>query len=124
MADSPTLPDPSSAPSGNASVRLDKLKLMFSTAILERHSIAEIRKKGLENLARWKSQGVWNSGYEEWQKVLQAAPDEYIAYLMTSTDEEPANRLRQSPPYVGLLTQTEVEAIRSAWKAEHSNLCS
>lgn len=119
MVDSPTLPGQAYAPPDNASVRLDKLKLMFSTAILERHSIAEIRKKGLENLARWKSQGVWNSGYEEWQKALQAAPDDHITYLMTSTDEEPANRLRQSPPYVGLLTQAEVEAIRAAWRAEY-----
>lgn len=117
MSDRPTLTDDSLWLSNNESVRLDKLKLMFATAILERHSIFDIRKKGLENLARWKSQGVWNSGYEEWQKVLQSAPDDHITYLMTSTDEEPANRLRQSSPYVGLLTQAEVESIRSKWRA-------
>jgi hypothetical protein len=119
MADSPTLPGHTFAWPDNASVHLDKLKLMFATAILERHSIADIRAKCLENLFRWKSQGVWNSGYEEWEKAMQAAPDDHLRYLLTSTDEEPANRLRQSPPYVGLLTQAEVEAIRSAWRAEY-----
>jgi len=30
---------------------------------------------------------------------------------MTSEDEEPANRLRQSPPFVGLLSQDQVNEL-------------
>lgn len=100
----------------NAQVRLDLLKLLMAQAVVEQYSIAEIRNKSLQNLARWKASGVWNSGYDQWEQLLLLASDVEIREVMTSEVEEPSNRLRQSAPYVGLLDNKTIHKLRQQEK--------
>lgn len=97
----------------NAQSRLDRIKLQIARVLLERYSISTIREKSLENLSRWKANGVWNSGYQDWENLLLHASDQEIKTIMSSDAEEPSNRLRQSPPYVGLLDKQTLENIRA-----------
>lgn len=87
---------------------LDQIKLRMAKAVVEQFPIEQIRKASLENLAHWKSIGSWCSAYAEWENIMRHEQDETIIYLMTSEDEEPCNRLRQSPPFVGLLLRDEI----------------
>lgn len=84
--------------------RLNDAKDARAKEILARHSIATIRAKGLSNLERWKSQGTWCSAYDEWRAILIEGSDEDVATAMTSKDQRYV-RLRQSPPYPGLLDE-------------------
>ena len=59
---------------------------------------------------RWQSNGVWVSAFEEWRKLMTEGSDDQVLAVMTGEDQT-ANRLRQSAPHAGLLTQAEVEAI-------------
>lgn len=64
----------------------------------------------LANLHRWKRQGTWISAYDEWQQILESESDGALFAVMLGRDEE-SNRLRQSVPFVGLLSREQVEAI-------------
>ncbi|ACT52083.1 hypothetical protein [Methylovorus glucosotrophus] len=97
----------------NAQTRLDRFKLQVARVLLQRHPVSEIRKKSLENLSRWKANGVWNPGYQEWENLLLHASDARIKEILYSDVEEPSNRLRQSPPYAGLLDQKTLEDLRA-----------
>lgn len=96
----------------NAQIRLDLLKLLIARWVVEKYSTEDIRNKSLQNLARWKANGVWNSGYEQWERLLLHASDADIHEVMTSEAEEPCNRLRQSPPYVGLVDSKTIRRLR------------
>jgi len=91
--------------------KLDRLKLMISLVVLENHSIEEIRQSSLAALTRWKNIGSWCAGYTEWQNIMEDSSDDYIRYVMTSEQEEPCNRLRQSPPYVDLITGEQMTIL-------------
>lgn len=97
----------------NAQSRLDAFKLRIARAVLKHHSIDEIRRKSLENLARWKAKKTWNPGYAQWEQIMLHASDDDIRNIMSSDIEEPSNRLRQSSPYVGLLDKKIVEELRA-----------
>jgi hypothetical protein len=93
-----------------AQARLDEIKRLIGVRLLERHSLEEIRRHGLQNLARWRAQQAWSPAYEEWRGLLEQASDGMLRHLLVSRDPE-ANRLRQSMPYVGLLPRDEVRAL-------------
>ncbi|MDP3742922.1 MAG: hypothetical protein Q8Q76_01100 [Methylotenera sp.] len=95
----------------NSHTHLDQIKLRMAKAVVEQFSVEYIRKESLENLAHWRSIGSWCSANTEWEDIMRHGQDETIIYLMTSEDEEPANRLRQSPPFVGLLSQDQVDEL-------------
>lgn len=97
----------------NSHTHLDQFKLKMAKAVIEQFSIAQIRKSSLKNLAHWRSIGSWCSAYAEWENIMRHGQDETIIYLMTS-EEEPANRLRQSPPFVGLLLQDQINELRNS----------
>jgi len=86
----------------NAQTVLDQKKLQTAKAVLQKHSISVIRKKSLANLDRWERQGVWVSAHDQWRSLMVSGSDEQLIAVMTGEDET-ANRLRQSPPYTGLL---------------------
>lgn len=86
----------------NAQTELDKKKLETAKAVLRAHRLSVIRQKSLANLDRWESNGVWVSAHDEWRALMRDGSDEQIIAVMTGEDET-ANRLRQSPPYTGLL---------------------
>ena len=89
---------------------LDELKRLLSVAVVRRCTPQEIRAQSLANLYRWKSQGVWVSAYDEWTEILQKGDDGALFAAMLGRDDN-AIRLRQSMPYVGLLSQAEVKRI-------------
>lgn len=96
----------------NASERLNKFKLRIAQTVLEHYSIDEIREVSLKNLAHWKAIGSWCSANDEWQNIMLHGSDDEIIFMMTSEIEEPANRLRQSAPYVGLLSEQQMNSLR------------
>jgi antitoxin component of MazEF toxin-antitoxin module len=89
---------------------LDDLKRQLAGAVAARCTAREIRAHGLANLHRWKQSGAWVSAYDEWQSILESASDGELFAVMLGDDER-SNRLRQSPPYVGLLPRSEVERL-------------
>jgi hypothetical protein len=89
---------------------LDALRLERAFEILRRFTPQEIRAKGLANLSRWKSNGTWCSAYDEWQAILEDPDNGRLFSAMRGRDENSV-RLRQSPPYVGLLPPEVVRAM-------------
>jgi antitoxin component of MazEF toxin-antitoxin module len=98
------------AKSGSAHEVLDELKRLLSVAVVRRCTPQEIRAQSLANLYRWKAQGTWISAYDEWTEILQKGNDGELFAAMLGLDDN-SNRLRQSMPYVGLLSQEEVKRI-------------
>jgi antitoxin component of MazEF toxin-antitoxin module len=86
---------------------LDELKRKLASEVVSRFTPNLIRAHGLANLSRWKKSGVWGPAYAEWQEILERANDGDLFAAMLGRDEN-SNRLRQSPPYVGLLPREVV----------------
>jgi Antidote-toxin recognition MazE, bacterial antitoxin len=99
-----------SSPKVRSHLVLDELKRSLSLAVVRDFLPQEIRAQSLANLYRWKNQGTWTSAYDEWTEILQTGSDGALYKAMLARDDN-SNRLRQSMPYVGLLTQVEVKRI-------------
>lgn len=95
---------------GASHAMLDELKRSLSLAVIRRCTPQEIRAQSLGNLFRWRNQGTWVSAYGEWAEILERGSDGELFAAMLGRDEQ-SNRLRQSMPYVGLLSQEEVKRI-------------
>jgi antitoxin component of MazEF toxin-antitoxin module len=89
---------------------LDELKRSLAHAVVARFTANEIRAKSLANLHHWKTIGSWVSAYDEWLAILRRGDDGELFLAMLGRDER-SNRLRQSPPYVGLLPREDVRRI-------------
>lgn len=89
---------------------LDELKRVLALAVIRRFTPQEIRAQSLANLHRWKKQGAWVSAYDEWQALVEKGSDGALFAAMLGRDDR-SNRLRQSPPYVGLLSRAEVKKL-------------
>lgn len=89
---------------------LDERKRALALAVIRRFTPQEIRAQSLANLHRWKRQGVWVSAYDEWLELMTNGDDGALFAAMLGGDDR-ANRLRQSPPYVGLLPPEEVRKL-------------
>jgi antitoxin component of MazEF toxin-antitoxin module len=98
------------APKGRSHLMLDELKRSLSLAVVRHYLPREIRAQSLANLYRWKSQGTWISAYDQWTEILKSGSDGELFNAMLGRDDN-SNRLRQSMPYVGLLSQDEVKKI-------------
>jgi hypothetical protein len=98
------------APAGSSHLKLDELKRSLSLAVIRRCTPQEIRAQSLANLYRWKKQGTWASAYDEWTEILEKGGDGALFAAMLGRDDH-SNRLRQSMPYVGLLSPEEVKRI-------------
>jgi antitoxin component of MazEF toxin-antitoxin module len=96
--------------SGSSHEVLDELKRLLSLAVVRRCTPQEIRARSLANLYRWKNQGTWVSAYDEWTEILQRGSEGELFAAMLGRDDQ-SNRLRQSMPYVGLLSQDEIKRI-------------
>lgn len=98
-------------PSGGLSKGdLNELRWRRAMAVVKDFSPQEIRAKGLANLHRWKKNGVWIKAYEEWEEILRDPDDGRLFAVMLGRDEDSV-RLRQSPPYVGLLPPETVRRM-------------
>lgn len=96
--------------SGFSHEQLDNLKLALSLAVVRGNTAREIRAKIAANLHRWRQQGSWVSAYDEWSRIARGEDDGELFAAMLGRDEN-AVRLRQSMPYVGLLSQQEVKKL-------------
>jgi hypothetical protein len=89
---------------------LDEHKRRLATAVVSAFSANHIRAHSMANLQRWKESGVWGPAYQEWQQLLENTEDGKLFAVMLGRDER-SNRLRQSPPYVGMLPRAQVEKL-------------
>ena len=79
--------------------------------MLARHKPEDIRRRSLDNLDRWERSGAWCGAYDEWRKILERGSDEALYGAMVGADDR-GNRLRQSPPYTGMLPRAVLERLR------------
>jgi antitoxin component of MazEF toxin-antitoxin module len=92
---------------GFSTEQLDEHKRRLAAAVVSRFTAQHIRAHGLGNLHRWKANGVWNSAYDQWKRLLEREDDGELFALMLGRDER-SNQMRQSPPYVGMLSREDV----------------
>ena len=95
---------------GDSQDMLDELKRRLAVAVTARCTANEIRAQSLANLQRWQASGAWVSAYAEWRQLLETGDDGLLFAAMLGRDER-SNRLRQSPPYVGLLPRAEKDLL-------------
>lgn len=107
VEDAERLP-PRAAP--NAQVALDTAKHRLSCAVLARFPLDEIRQRSIENIERWRANGVTGGAYDEWMAIIGASGDRQMIAAMVGLDEK-SNQLRQSIPYVGMLPKSVVRQI-------------
>lgn len=91
---------------------LDELKRRIAVEVVAFFPPSVIRKHSLANLRRWRKQGVWVDAFESWRLLLTKGSDEMLFAVMLGKDERWA-KLRNSPPYVGLLPSEEVQRLNS-----------
>lgn len=101
------------ARSDSQHAKLDRIKLQIATAVWTQFPPSEIRRRAIDNLERWKANGVWSLAYEEWMNILNSEDDEELKEALTGMSEN-ANRLRQSAPYVGMLDKALVKAFNES----------
>ena len=89
---------------------IEEDKLRHALQVVESFTPRQIRAKSLANLHRWKANGAWVSAYDEWEKILKSDNDGELFTAMLGRDER-ASRLRQSMPYVGLLSREQVKRL-------------
>jgi antitoxin component of MazEF toxin-antitoxin module len=89
---------------------LDELKRSIALAVVRQFTPREIRAQIVANLHRWSQQGAWVSAYDEWRDIATRADDGELFAAMLGRDDN-ALRLRQSMPFVGLLSQAEVRRL-------------
>ena len=89
---------------------LDEHRRRLALAVVRNFTARQIRAQILANLHRWKAQGVWGKAYEQWQDVAAADDDGKLFAAMLGQDET-AIQLRQSAPFVGLLSRDEVRKL-------------
>jgi len=95
---------------GFSTEQLDEHKRRLAAAVVSRFSAPHIRAHGLGNLHRWKANGTWNSAYGEWKRLLEHAEDGELFAVILGRDEH-SNQMRQSPPYVGMLSREDVRKL-------------
>jgi antitoxin component of MazEF toxin-antitoxin module len=98
------------AKGGLAPQALDELKRSIALAVVRDFTPSQIRAQILANLHRWRKQGVWVSAYDEWGDIARRGDDGELFAAMLGRDDT-ATRLRESMPFVGLLSQSEVRRL-------------
>lgn len=98
------------AKGGLAPRALDELKRAIALAVARDFTPSQIRAQILANLHRWQEQGVWVSAYDEWREIARRGDDGELFAAMLGRDDT-ATRLRESMPFVGLLSQSEVRRL-------------
>lgn len=102
---------------------LDRLALAFHLAVAARLTIAPdlVLRQARENLNHWLKLHTPNSrtgkSLLEWQKLIESRSlDVLLAKMTEDTDE--GQRLRQSSPFVGVLSPQEREELISRCEKE------
>jgi antitoxin component of MazEF toxin-antitoxin module len=89
---------------------LDELKLSIALEVVRHFSAAQIRAQILANLHRWKAGGSWVPAYGEWEAIAKSRDDGALFAAMLGRNDK-GERLRQSMPFVGLLSKAEVRRL-------------
>ena len=89
---------------------LDELKRSIALSVVRQFTPREIRAQIMANLSRWRGQGAWVPAYDEWRGIAERGHDGELFAAMLGQDDN-ATRLRQSMPFVGLLSQGEVRRL-------------
>ncbi len=98
---------------------LDALALAYHRAVAERlradpGAVIDLAR---ENLARWLSSGSFDTGtaaaLHEWESILDRSTLKQLLALITAETDD-GQRLRQSSPFVGVLTDKERLEIMDA----------
>ncbi|HEU5135883.1 MAG TPA: hypothetical protein VFU13_12110 [Steroidobacteraceae bacterium] len=89
---------------------LDELKRSIALAVVRGFTPREIRGQILANLHRWKTQGMWVPAFDDWRELAQRDDDGALFAAMLGRDERSV-QLRQSMPFVGLLSREEVRRL-------------
>lgn len=98
---------------------LDGLALAYhrAVAVRLREEPGAVVRAARENLARWLASGSFDSGtaaaLREWLSILDASTTEELLALLTAETDE-GQRLRQSSPFAGVLTEEERLKIMDA----------
>lgn len=88
----------------------DLLSLAFGKAVAQKlRGDPSLLSVGIQNVKKWKSQGVGDSVYDEWLVIIGRGVDA-VCQILTSEDEE-GQRLRSSSVWPGILTQEERKEI-------------
>lgn len=99
----------------NDHTRLDLRSLALHAAVAEivRRNPGVI-EKALQNLSRWESSapGPWIG---EWRAILLRPREELLSFLVERSER--ADRLRQSSPFAGVLSQSERRRIYESYAA-------
>lgn len=79
--------------------------LRMHRLVAERYQAApaDVIRFGLENLKRWRRQGVGCDDFGVWEEILRSTPQRLPGILSSSGEE--AIRLRQSSPFAGLIPE-------------------
>ena len=97
-------------PSTSSHEVLDDLMRRIAAAVASHFSPLLIRAHSLANLHRWEKSDAWVLAYDEWRQIIERASHGELFAAMLGRDER-AKRLRQSPPYVGLLPHEEIAKL-------------
>jgi hypothetical protein len=98
---------------------LDALALAYHRAVAARlrtepKAVIEVAR---ENIARWLSSGSFDAGtaasLHEWEEILDTSNSEQLMAVITEESDE-GQRLRQSSPFAGVLTDEERLEIMTA----------
>ena len=98
---------------------IDQVSLELGRQVAERvRRRPELVDLARTNLAHWSRQNASATSllrcYAEWQEILSRSVDE-ICDLLRSESEE-AQRLRQNSPFVGVLSPSEIWAIKTRFR--------
>ena len=74
-----------------------------------RETPADVIRFGLENLRRWRQNGVECDDFRIWEEILRFLPQRLPEVLSGSSEE--AVRLRQSSPFAGLIPEASRQQI-------------
>ena len=104
---------PIDPPWANQHDRLDEIRRRMALAVAEKvdedPTLLEVPRR---NICRWAELwGYWMSAYAEWSEILERPWPEVRGLLIA--DDEDSRRLRQSTPFVGILTPRERKAIHA-----------
>ena len=86
---------------------LDNIKHKIACEVLATFPMAEIKARSASNIERWRDNGAGDAVYDEWMAIINDANEQTMITAMTALDDN-SNRLRQSPPYVGMLPKVVV----------------
>ena len=89
---------------------LDELKRSIALAVVRQFTPSQYTRRISGQPSSLASAGRVGPAYEEWQAIAKRGEDGELFAAMLGRDDD-ATRLRQSMPFVGLLSQEEVREL-------------